>query len=486
MCNYRNYLKILFSKCYIFFLLLTIPLLTHPVKRFNHALTGLVNNNFSMVDKAFLKTGLKTGNDQLLSLYELGSFYYLNGNFKKSADFFNIADTVAHAYEDDAVISMNATRRYSGALLTNDSAIRYEGFSYEKVMSRTLNAVNYLFLGDVEGAQVELRKAEEYQRFNREKHKQKSSNIKSDKLMGNVANLYPNLGGINLSDNESTVNALYGKMFDQVKNVRNSFENAFTYFFASQIYLAQGDRGIDDAMVSIKRAYELMPNVPYIKSSYLDIARAHSQYSYDEARAQLRISRDSSSLSDNKSTGSVVVCFAVGHAPNMESSKISFMISDNIYTLAFPIYNNFDIPQIPLTIRTPSDTIVTTTITDIRCLAIKSLQERMPELIGRNVLGAIVKAELQGKIRESSGSFAGFIASIVSLSTSSADCRSWLSLPAELQIAKFNLNAGSNKVTLLHGYNWTESLTLDIKAGSNTLIWVRSLPGFRRIDTKTL
>jgi len=484
MHSLRTYIycvKYIFSRCRILFLLLTIPMSANEVKRFNNALDGLVNNNFSMVDKAFLKTGLKSGNDQLLALYELGSFYSLSGNFKQSAHFFDMADSVSNFYESNALISMNAIRRYSSAVLTNDSATRYEGFGYDKVMSRTFNAMNYFFLGDLEGAQVELKKAEEYQRLNREVYKQKKYN---NKLMSTVTDAHPKLHGVDLSYNESVVNAAYDKMFDQVKNISNSFESAFTYFLASQFYLAQGVRGIDDAMVSIKRAYELMPNVPCIQSSYLDIAKSHSWSAYNDAKTKLGLDFDDS-ISDRRSMGSVVVCFAAGRVPNMELLKIPFMISDNVYTLTFPVYRHFDTPQMPLVIHVSSDVFKTTAITDIRCLAIKSLQERMPELIGRSVLGAIVKAELQSKIREHAGPFAGLIAGVTSLSVPAADCRSWLSLPAELQIAKFNLNVGSNKLMLSHGCDWIETLTLNIKAGCITLIFVRSFPGFRRVDIKS-
>ena len=484
MCNHHGYLRTFFSRYCIFFLLSTMSALANPVKRFDTALMGLTNNNLSMVDKAFLKVGLKSGNDQLLALYELGSFYHLSGNFKKSANFFNMADSVAHLYEDKPLISVNGMRQYIGAVLTNDSAMRYEGFSYDKVMSRTLNAVNYFFLGDAEGARVELRKAEEYQRLNRERYKNKKSNMADDKLMGVIAASNPQLAVEDLVANESVLTATYGKMFDYVKNVRNSFESVFTYFFSSQVYLAQGGHGIDDAMVSIKRAYELMPHVPSIQLAYLDIARAHSRHAYDEARTQLRI--DDSHLTKNpNTTGSVVVCFEAGCAPNMEQVKIPLVVSDIVYTLAFPVYNNFSVPQTPIVIYTPTDTIKTTTITDIRCLAIKSLQERMPEIVGRSLLGAIAKAELQRNVKKGCGPFAGFIAGVASLSVASADCRSWLSLPAELQIAKFNLDIGINKL-ILHGSDWTESVMLDVKAGSNTIILIRSLPGFRRIDIKTL
>ena len=132
MGNLLQCCGIFFSRCCITFLFLALPILADPVKRFDKALHGLISSNLSIVDKSFLKQGLKSGNDQLLALYELGSFYQMTGNFKKSTEFFNLADAVAHDYESKALISASGVGRYSGAVLMNDSVMRYEGLFMTK------------------------------------------------------------------------------------------------------------------------------------------------------------------------------------------------------------------------------------------------------------------------------------------------------------------------------------------------------------------
>ena len=348
-------------------------------------------------------------------------------------------------------------------------------------MSHTLNAINYLFLGDTEGSQVELRKAEEYQVLHRGRHQHKNLNSNKSAIVSKET--HSRSDSKSTDSNEVILANKYREVFDYAKETRNSFDNAFTYYLASQVYLAQGERGIDDALVSIKMAYQLNPLVPDIQTAYIEIARAHSQSAYDKAKKELQIGDDKYPTNNVHTTGSVFVCFEAGSVPRLESVKIPFVISDKLYPIAFPTYNRFNLVQEPLIIRTSTDTIKTTTVADIRCLAIKSLQERMPEIVGRNLVGAIFKAGIQHEAQKNGGAFAGLVAGIVSLAATSADCRSWLSLPAEIQIAKFNLSTGSNTI-ILQGYDWNEAVTLDIKAGSSNIILVRSLLGFRRIDVK--
>jgi len=426
------------------------------------------------VDKVFLKDASQDGTDRLLSLYELGSFYHLSGDSKKSIQFFNTADAVAHVYEGQALISAGEAGRTAGAILSNDSVMKYEGPGYEKVMSRTLNAMNFLLAGEMEGARVEVRKAEEYQRLERERHQKEVAK----------AGQKPAPGTESATLNNPAVASAYGKMFDSVKNVRNSFENAFTYYLASQIYLARGEEGLNDAWVEIKKAYALAPLAPGVRSAYLDIARSQGSSAFEDAKALLRVA-DAQAGPDRKRTGSLVVFYEAGLVPQMEEVKISLFAENKVYNLAFPIYRDQGAPQPPLTVTTPGMTVTTTRLLDTRALAVKSLQERMPGILTRGLLGAIAKGEIQTKAEKNYGFFGGLVSMVASTLLTSADRRSWLSLPAEVQVAKCDLASGPN-VLALDGPGFTNKVALNVTPGSSTFLVVRSFRGFNRIDVKTL
>jgi len=454
--------------------LLVLPVRADHPKDFMTALDGMRTHNLAVVDKTFLRSASGRGADRLLSLYELGGFYHLGGESKKSMDFFNTADQVAHDYEGTAVVSAGQAAQTAGATLLNDSLLRFEGYGYDKVMSHTLNAMNYLAVGDLEGARVEVRKAEEYQKLERDRHQKEVQKAQARQP-----------GAENARVDNPAVQAAYGPMFDFARKVRNSFENAFTYYLASQIFLAQGEEGLNDAMVEIRRAFELAPEAPAVRDAYLEIARAQGGTALDQAKADLRVA-EGATAADPRATGEVVVCYEVGLVPRLEEVKINLFAINRLYSLAFPIYRNLGPSQGPLTIAPPPPAriAVTSTIVDTRALAVKSLQERMPGILTRGLLGAIARGEMQKKAEKNYGFFGGLVAMAASAAVTNADLRSWLSLPAEVQVAKCNLAPGPSTLTLT-GPGWVEVVPLDIAPGSHTFLMVRAFPGYRRIVTRT-
>ena len=288
--------------------LLALPAAADHLRDFRTALDGLRAGNLRAADKVFLRDASRDGADRLLALYELGSFYHLGGDPRRSSELFASADAVAHEYEGRAVVSAGAGGRAAGALLVNDSVLRYEGFGYDQVMSRTINAINYLLMGDLEGARVEVRKAEEYQKLEREKHQR-------EVLRGQPR------GAESARLDNPAVRAAYGPMLDYTRNVRNSFENAFTYYLSSQIHLVRGEAGLNDAMVEIRRAFELAPQAPGVRSAYLEIARAQGGAAYDEARALLRVAEAEDP--EPGAGGKVVVCYEAGLVPPMDEVKLT-------------------------------------------------------------------------------------------------------------------------------------------------------------------
>ena len=453
---------------------LVVPSLADHPRDFRTALDGLRANNLAAVDRAFLKSASRSGGDRLLALYELGGCYHLAGDPRKSLGFFNTADAVAHEYEGQALVSASAAGRQAGALLSNDTVLKYEGFGYDKVMARTLNAINYLFIDDMEGARVEVRKAEEYQRLERERHQREIQ----------AAGQRPPQGAESARLDHPAVAAHYGRLFDSVRSLRNSFENAFTYYLSSQIHLARGEDGLNDAAVEIRRAFELAPQVPEVRAAYLEIARAQGGSTLDQAVAALGVGEAGAAPDPARACATVVVIYEAGLAPQLEEVKFTLPAGDQLYSLAFPIYPPLGPAQPALTVTGAGGSCTTSRILDTGALAVKALQERMPGLLIRGLLGAIAKGDAQRRTEKQYGPFAGLVSKVASVILTAADRRSWLSLPAEIQVAQCRLAAGRQSLTL-SGPGVAETLTLDLAAGSRSFLLVRALPGFRRIDVRT-
>jgi hypothetical protein len=484
---------------------MTLALLAAPA-RADHpgdvakALDGLRGNDLTVAERLFQKDASRDGNDRLLALYELATCCHLAGDTGKSIRWFGMADDLAHDYEARAVVSAGAAARGAGAVLVNDKLLRYEGRDYEKILSRTINALNYLLQGDMEGARVELRKAEEYQAQERERHAKEVLKAQERPPKGTEAARMDN----------PAVAAAYGPMNSYVRNLRNAYEDAFTYYLSSRMYLVEGGRYLDDAMVEIRRAFELAPDAPAVRAAYRETARAQGGPALDEALARLGPEPSSAvpapapgAAAADPSVipaavvppapafapaagpgGTVMVVYETGLLPPLEEVKIDLPVGGQLYSLAFPIYRRFGPAQPTLTVSTGFSSWTTARVLDIRAVAAKSLQERMPGMLTRGLAGALAKGEMQRKTEKEYGWFAGLAAKVTTSLLTQADLRSWLTLPAEIQVAQGRLAPGKT-VLSLQGAGLAEQVPVEVGPGSQTFVLVRTFPGYRRVDVRT-
>ena len=439
----------------------------HP-KDMARILPACLRGSFASAQGAFQKDSRSSGRNQLLYLYELGGLYTLKGDFTQSAACFDLADQVAHEYEGKAMASVSGGLAQAGAGMTNDTLLTWEGACYDKVMSRTLNALNYIAKKDLEGARVEVRKAEEYQSQERERTRK----LEDTRAMNN-----------------SNASSRYAQMFAFVQNVRNSYENAFTYFLASHIHRAQGGDGLNDALVDIKQAYALAPDSPAVQAAYLDLLaqfpETEGSQILENLKARLGAGPDWTPP-DPARTGTLVVCYEAGFAPALSEAAVDlFAPSGDRFSMAFPIYNDFGSAQGHLRIETGVIRRTTTRLVDTRLLAVKSLKERLPGILARGTLGAFGKIQAQKKAEQEFGFLGKLITGIVTKAVTNADLRSWLSLPAEVQAAQLVLPPGTHEL-LLTASDWNEKVAVEVTPGTTTFITVRAVPGCHAITATTL
>ena len=381
------------------------------------------------------------GRNQLLHLYEAAGLCQLQGDFGRSRALFDRADAVAREKDGRALASVTGGLAQGAAVAVNDAVLPWDGSACDRVLSRTLNAINYLALGDREGALVEVRKAEAYQAVERERSRRTASAARDPALAPGVA-------------------ARCGPMAAFTRQVPNSYENAFTYYLSSQIYRSLGRRGLDDARIDLARARELAP------------------------RSTAASWRDPAGPGEGPpGTGEVVVLYQAGLVPALAQASVDLPLADGtLLCLAFPFYKDFGHAQPPLQITAPTGSLAAGCVADLRPLVVKALQERMPGLIARGVLGAAAKAAGQRELGERHGELARLFAALTTKAVTAADLRSWLSLPAELQAASFPLAPGAHELTL-RGADWSRKVAVDVAPGGTTFVCVRAVPGFQKIHT---
>lgn len=418
---------------------------------FRQALTGL--------DAGPVMTRLdqkRNSADKLLYLMERGRLAQLQGDFAGSQRDFAQAIAVFEQNADKAMFTLSGGAAGGASLLTNDNAIPYRGYAYERVMLHQFQAFNYLGLGDVEGATVELRRAALFQRDMELKYADEIAKAQGEAVQNQVM----------LDDY-----AQYFTGMDTVAGrVRNSFQNGYTFYASAVIWEALGE--YNSALVDYKKALELAPDN---KALQADVIRANQYFGGAPAKKG----------EPAAPTGTVVVLFEQGFVPAKKPVGLGIATLDGgVFSIQFPIYDGLDYTApSPLLVRLPDQgKVETALLVDTGALAVKALKEQVPAMLVRQALRARAKYELQKKASEQGGLGGQFLANVYNLVSEQADLRSWLTLPANAQGARLALPAGTQSLEFA-GLAGSLSLPVDVRAGRTTIVRVVEANG--RLLTQT-
>ena len=93
-------------------------------------------------------------NTEYLYYYDLGVLYHYNGNYKESAENFSKAEKI---YDD---LYTRSITNEAAAIVTNDNVRPYRARPFEVLVLHELQIMNYLALKDIDGAMVEVNRAQ--------------------------------------------------------------------------------------------------------------------------------------------------------------------------------------------------------------------------------------------------------------------------------------------------------------------------------------
>ncbi len=378
------------------------------------------------------QSGSKT--DRVLYLLNKGMVLRMKRDFAGS----NEALEAAKAEMDRlyaASVSQNAM-----SFLINDSTVSYGGEDYEQVLVHLYMALNYLELGQkgearVEAMQVDLKLREI-----------------SSKVSGNR----------------------YAR-------------DAFALYLTGMIYEDLGE--YSDAMISYRDAYETYkkyqtgygtPMPEELKHDLLRMAQREglkdeaAQYSKEFGIPIAQAKGDQKS--DPSKEGELVFIFNNGLAPIKREKRSSMAApppsvmaggapaTPGVFvTIALPYYESRLNNIAGARISAANEQASTEPVENVDAIARASLDSHMGAIVARSLARAVVKAKVQeavdraGQRRSNDNGGAGvallgsIFVRVAAVATERADTRSWLTLPAEIQMARLHLPPGQYtiKVELL-------------------------------------
>ncbi|GAB4293281.1 MAG: hypothetical protein Fur0034_00220 [Desulfuromonadia bacterium] len=365
--------------------------------------------------------------------------------------------------DDRAVVSASQIGSNAAAVMVNDNAIPYEGEWYERIALHHYQAINYLRKGDLEGARVEARRAnaeqeEALRRF--EGEVEKATEKAKEKGIG-PAQLGP-------------VHRQYAQLDEIAGKVKNSFQNACTFHLSGLIYELAGEE--NDAYIDYKRALEIHPDNRTLQRDVIRLAKRLGMGD-DLSELTRRFSIDPDTIPAEG--GNVVVIHDEGFVPEKKEVKIPVPIpGSGIIALAFPIYEPKYAPPLPLEVLIDEqDHPWSEPLCDYRILAVKALKEKVPSMVTRMVIRAIVKATSAHEAKKRGGAGAGLLATLWNVVSENADLRSWLTLPEASAITRFSIPPGNHEIRFQTATGTTRPLPLTVEPGKLYLIQVTHLGG---------
>lgn len=400
------------------------------------------------------RIGRKTASaDATLYLLEKARVEQLAGQAAASQQDFQAALIRLQQQEERAMISASAYAASGASLLTNDNARPYEGRPYERVFLHQYQAFNYLAAGDLPGALVEVRRANQVQ----------VEALHANEARVDKAQREAEGRGFDLSAYER----FFSPMDLAAGRVKTGFQNAATFYLSGLLYEASGS--LNDAYIDYRKALELVPDNPYLQK---DVVRTGLAAGLDDAR---RLARQLGpvQVAPRKDEGELVVYVEEGFVPIKQPLSIPIWTATTVNNITFPFYADAPPPQW-LTLQVDGAEKETALLVDTRALAVRSLKDEVPALLARAFLRLITRQEMQRQARKNdSTGLLGLATTIYSLVAEQPDLRSWLTLPGSGQVLRLPLPAGEHTLSR----PGMAPLRVTIRAGRPTLVHLVVLPG---------
>lgn len=375
-----------------------------------------------VLEKAREKGQYRT-KDEVLYLLEKGSLHYFADQHKQSIQAFQSAEE-----RMDELLTRSVSRGLS-SILSNDNQLNYDGEDHEQLYVNAFNGLNYLSIGDLEGASVEIRrmsfKLEELSR----KYGNPLEDIKTDKYGSMIDweqfSLKKSLGNISQPIRNSAFNRYLSTIIYTKTGNESSARIEYQLLapaLATQAELGWGDfpRAIELEHLIEAEAYNT------VLFAYHGASPVKQSFEY----------RDMIFLADDTNSGgnSVYLKFAF---PEMQTiptqvAYVDAVVNDSL-RLRMPMIEHLD----EMAVRYFDQKKGT--------IYIRALTRSLAKTLGVEALKAAAKGD-GDKENEGAELLASIFGFIFKESSEQADLRSWQSLPAKVHAQTILLPPGTHQL----------------------------------------
>ena len=378
--------------------------------------------------------------DDVMVNMNLGMLRRMNGDYRGSNQALEAAKK-----KIEELYATSITEQ-AGAVLVNDETISFDGDRFEQVLIHAYKALNYIDLGQLDAARVEI-------------------------LQADV------------------------KMMEWGETPQ---EDPFMRYMSGIVFEALGEE--EDALVAYRKAVDVYKktrdrhglNVPdQLKQ---DLLRMLSQVGLNNELQQYKreFGMPNWRAPDTRGQGELVVIMHNGLVPQRQQRTFQTWSSELAYNIriAVPHYPQPPAFVNPVRLSVNNQQMMLETVENLDGLARAALQEDMPLITSRAIARAVVKKKSEKEVGDQGGAYSGLAQLamlVVNTATEIADTRGWNTLPQEVQLARLMLPEGQHTVimeVLGHGRRVVDrfQLPVTIRAGRKTIVsrhWTAPRPAVK-------
>ncbi len=413
------------------------------------------------IEKAAKKRGKSP--DRLLWYLEEGAIKRAKGDYIASNQAFEKAETVLNDFDNRATISTRGVAAEAAAALTNLNALPYTGYAYDRIMVNTYKCLNYLALGQLAEAKVEILRAYEEQKQALERYQKQIAEAEISSAKQGVKS-----SAIN---NDSRFQQSFAKNYSEIQKLKiyADYVNPLTSYLDGILFYASGISGADleRARKDWERVSEMIGNNDYVIQDINEV---------------------SAKISGQPREPIVYVLFENGLGPIRDEIRIDLPIfAQNITYVgaAFPTLK-FNPPTIKSLIieSDEQEQYETVLLANMDAIVAQEFDNQLKLTIIKTLIASTLKATMQYQLEKEVGPIGKYSAALYSFITNRADQRSWTSLPKEIQFARFQ-KPKRNWLTLRNGYNQSQ-VKVELPEGNIILIYVKAPRGFETMTYNTM
>jgi hypothetical protein len=384
--------------------------------------------NYQRSAELYSGDAFRPGREQLLYLLDAGMALHSAKRYAESNRCFLAADRLI---EDLNFVHVGAE---AASIVFDDRAVPYQGEEFEDVLVNVFAALNFILAGGPKGPEEAL--------------------VECRRLDWKL------------------------REFSELRG-RKYLQNAFARYLSGLAY--ELDNEPNDAYIDYKMVHKLRPDFAPVRMDLVRLARSLG-FADDAEQWEKKFGLRYDPAAE-RGSGEVVLVYQCGRAPE----KVP---RDDLLDLPF---------YVPRAYRDKAAEVVvndralgrTQVLEDIEATALRTLADRMGPIVAKRLASLALKTGAAVGVHElvrkntkhgELADAAGFFVFMLLKSLDQADTRSWLTLPANLQVARVRLSAGTHTLRVIFldaagaptGHQ-AEFLNVPVRPGAVTLLVTRTL-----------